>query len=116
MTTVAQPSSRGYRTLRLPIEETNYERFLSDRDYARSVLDALYDQHPELFPDRWSLGYAWCGFTEQSKKQSLRYRRVRLGADKTVWMVSPIFVMPYGSARTKEPAANPDAVNCASGI
>ena len=88
--------------MRLPLAETDYERFIHDGVYARARLDELYQQHPELFPPDWSQGYALCGFTEASKKQRLRCRRVRLGSDKTVWTVAPAFVMPYASARTEE--------------
>ena len=88
--------------MRLPLAETDYERFIHDGVYARARLDELYQQPPELFPPDWSQGYALCGFTEASKKQRLRCRRVRLGSDKTVWTVAPAFVMPYASARTEE--------------
>ncbi len=101
MPTVAQASLRGYRTLRLPIAEADYDRFMIDTDYARVVLDELFVQHPELFPPTWSHGYALCGFTARSKKQSLRCRRVRLVADNAVLTVAPAFVMPYMSSRTE---------------
>ena len=100
MTTVAQAPSRGYRTVRLPIAETDYDQFIGDNDFARATLEGLYDQHPELFPEAWSQGYAFYGFTTESKKQSIRCRRVRVGAEKTVWTIAPAFVMPYSSART----------------
>lgn len=102
MDTVTQPPARGYRTLRLPIAEADYERFINDADYARACLDNLFEQHPELFPPDWSGGYALCGFTQESKKQQLRCRRVRLGPDNVVWTVAPAFVMPYLSGRTAE--------------
>lgn len=102
MSTVAQRPARGYRTLRLPITEAEYDQFLTDTVYARDTLDKLYDQHPELFPASWSQGYALYGFTDELKKQSIRCRRVRLGSEKTVWTVAPAFVMPYGSARTED--------------
>ncbi len=102
MSTVTQRPSRGYRTLRLPIAETDYEQFISDPKSARSTLDRLYQQHRELFPPEWSQGYALYGLTTESKKQSLLCRRVRLNAEKTVWTVAPVFVMPYGSGRTEE--------------
>ncbi len=102
MNTVAQQPSRGYRTLRLPIAESDYERFLNDRDFARTTLESMYEQHSELFPEGWGQGYALYGFTPESRKQSLRCRRVRLSVEKTVWTVSPVFVMPYGSGRTEE--------------
>ena len=102
MNTVAQAPTRGYRTLRLPITETDYEQFIQDNEFAKMMLDRLYRDHPELFPPGWSSGYAFYGLTAESRKQRLRCRRFRLSEDKTVWTVAPAFVMPYGSARTEE--------------
>ena len=36
MTTVAHPPTKGYRTIRVPLAEPEYERFLSDRTYAKA--------------------------------------------------------------------------------
>ncbi len=63
MSTVTQPLRRGYRTLRLPISETDYERFMTDNEFAKAQLDKLYERHPELFPGEFDHGYALCGFT-----------------------------------------------------
>ena len=103
MSTVTQSPSRGDRTLRLPIAEIDYGRFISDATFARITLDRIYEHHPELFPDAWSQGYVLNGFTTLSKKQSMRCRRIRVGAaEAVVWTVAPGFVMPYGSGRTAE--------------
>ncbi len=45
MTTVTHPPKKGYRTIRFPLAESEYDRFLSDRAYAKARLDALYDCH-----------------------------------------------------------------------
>jgi hypothetical protein len=42
------------------------------------------------------------GFTETSRKQHLRCRRVQRHAGGTVWTVAPGFVMPYLSAPVAE--------------
>ena len=57
MTTVAQPPTKGYRTIRLPLAEHEYERFLSDRTYAKARLHELYEDYPELFPEAFPWGY-----------------------------------------------------------
>ena len=88
--------------MRLPITEADYERFMNEADYARASLDGLFEQYPELFPSNWSGGYALYGFTDESKKQQLRCRRIRLGPDKAVWTVAPAFIMPYLSGRTAD--------------
>lgn len=102
MSTVTQPLRRGYRTLRLPISEADYERFMMDNALAKAQLDELYERHPELFPAKFDHGYALCGFTPPSGKQGLRCRRVRLSAGGRVWAVAPAFVMPYMTATVAE--------------
>ncbi len=101
MTTVAQPPPKGYRTIRLPLSEHEYERFLSDRTYAKARLQDLYEDYPELFPAVFPRGYALYGFTEPSWKQQLRCRRLRLDATQEVFTVAPAFVMPYMSGRVE---------------
>jgi hypothetical protein len=86
----------------LPISEADYERFMSENEFAKAQLDELYARHPELFPAGFDQGYGLYGFTEPSRKQRLRCRRVRLSADATVWTVAPAFVMPYMTARVAE--------------
>ncbi len=83
MSTVTQRPKRGYRTVRLPIGEADYERFMSDNAFAKAQLDELYERYPELFPEGFDQGYVLCGFSEPSRKQQLRCRRIRLSADKT---------------------------------
>ena len=107
MNTVAHRATRGHRTIRLPLTEADYERFLSESEWAREQLDRLYGQHPELFPEGWRQGYVFYGFTEPSRKQHLRCRRVRLRASTEVFSIAPAFVMPYMTA----PDYVPETVN-----
>jgi len=78
MTTVAHPPKKGYRTIRLPLAESEYDRSLSDRSYAKARLDDLYEDFPELFPDAFPWGSTLYGFTEPSIKQEIHCRRIRL--------------------------------------
>ena len=71
MTTVAHPPKKGYRTIRLPLAESEYDRFLTDRSYAKDRLEELYEDVAELFPEAFPWGYAFFGFTEPSIKQQL---------------------------------------------
>jgi hypothetical protein len=98
MSTVTQRPARGYRTLRLPLAEADYERFLSEGEFAKAQLEHLYRQHPEAFPAAWGQGYVLYGFTAASRKQQLRCRRIRLRATDEVLTVAPAFVMPYMTA------------------
>jgi hypothetical protein len=102
MTTLSHPPRKGYRTIRLPLGELEYDWFIQDRTYAHSRLEELYEAHPELFPETFGWGYALYGFTEPSIKQDLRCRRLRLDQGGEVFTVAPAFVMPYMSGRTDE--------------
>ena len=102
MTTVAHPPKKGYRTIRLPLAESEYDRFLSDRSYAKARLDELYEDFPELFPDAFPWGYALYGFTEPSIKQGIHCRRIRLEHGQAVFTIAPAFVMPDMTGRTQE--------------
>jgi hypothetical protein len=102
MDTVTHPLKKGYRTLRLPLAESEYDRFLSDRAYARTRLDEFYEDFPELFPEAFAWGYAFYGFTEPSIKQEICCRRIRLDLGQAVFTITPAFVMPYMTGRTQE--------------
>jgi hypothetical protein len=102
MTTVAHPPKKGYRTIRLPLAESEYERFLTDRSYAKDRLEELYEECAELFPDTFPSGYAFFGYTEPSMKQQLLCRRIRLEHGRTVFTIAPAFVMPYMTGRTQD--------------
>src|SRR6266567_6106711 len=48
MTTGAHSPKKGYRTIRLPLAESEYDRFLTDRSYAKDRLEALYSNNSPL--------------------------------------------------------------------
>ena len=102
MATVRHPLKKGYRTIRLPLAESEYDRFLRDRGYAKARLDDLYEDFPDVFPDAFAWGYAFYGFTEPSIKQQLRCRRIRLDEGRTVLSIAPAVVMPYMTGRPQE--------------
>jgi hypothetical protein len=102
MANVTHLPKKGYRTLRLPLAESEYDRFLSDRAYAKARLDELYEDFPEVFPEAFPWGYALYGFTDPSIKQEIRCRRIRLNQSQTVFAIAPTFVMPYMTGRTQE--------------
>jgi hypothetical protein len=101
MTTVAHPPKKGYRTIRLPLAESEYDRFLTDRSYAKDRLEELYEECAEWFPDAFPSGYAFFGYTEPSMKQQLLCRRIRLEQGRTVFTIAPAFVMPSMTGRTQ---------------
>ena len=102
MATVTHLPKKGYRTICLPLAESEYDRFLSDRAYAKARLDELYEDFPEVFPKTFPGGYALYGFTDPSIKQEIRCRRIRLDQGQTVFAIAPACVMPYMTGRTQE--------------
>jgi hypothetical protein len=56
MTTVAHPPKKGYRTIRLPLAESEYDRFLTDRSSAKERLEALYEECAAVFPEAFPWG------------------------------------------------------------
>jgi hypothetical protein len=102
MTTVAHPPRKGYRTIRLPLAESEYDRFLTDRSYAKDRLEELYEECAEVFPDAVPSGYAFFGYTEPSMKQQLLCRRMRLEQGRTVFTIAPALVMPSRTGRPQD--------------
>jgi hypothetical protein len=100
---ITEKPTKGYQTIRLPLEQTEYELFLSDKDVAKAQIDKLYSQYPELFPEEMMHGYVLNGFTQKSSKLGLCCRRIQLKtADKRVFTIAPSFVMPYMRGLTAE--------------
>jgi hypothetical protein len=99
MTTVAHPPKKGYRTIRLPLAESEYDRFLTDRSYAKDRLEELYEECAEWFPEAFPCGYACFGSTEPSIKQPRLGRRMRLDQGRTVLTIAPACAMPDMTGR-----------------
>lgn len=93
---------RGYRTLRLLLTESDYPCFMSDRIFAKNIIDQIYDDSPEVFPANFEQGYVFNGLTSASIKQGYKSRRIRLKANKVTFMITPVFVMPYMTAKTAD--------------
>lgn len=99
---VADKARRGYRTVRLPLKESDYSRFVNDKEFAKETIDLLYEDTPEIFPRSFNKGYVFNGLTKASLKQGYRSRRIRLNADRVTFTITPVFVMPYMTAKTEE--------------
>ena len=84
MTTVTHQPTKGYRTLRLPLVEQEYDQFVSDNAFAKQRLEQCYEQYPELFPESFEQGYVLYGSTTPSSKLGLRCRRLQVNAGKIV--------------------------------
>jgi len=94
---VATQSSRGHRTICLPIAEEVYPQVVNDPAAFRRWLDDCYQRTPELFPTNFAQGYELKD-GHRSVKQDLTIRRILL-RDKTAYGVRPSFLMPYMTAR-----------------
>ena len=92
MTTVVYHRTKGYRTLRLPLAEHEYDQFASDHAFAKERLEQLYVQYPELFPESFEQGYVLYSFTALLSKLDMRCRCLRPDAGKAVYSVMPGFV------------------------
>lgn len=96
----ATRSSRGHRTICLPIAEEAYPQVVNDPVAFRRWIDDCFQQSPELFPTNFARGYELKD-GHLSVKQGLPIRRILL-RDKTAYSVRPSFLMPYMTARVQD--------------
>jgi hypothetical protein len=102
MTTGAHSPKKGYRTIRVPLAESEDDRLLTDGAYARARLETCSEDCPALFPDALPWGDAFCGCPEPSSTQPRRGRRMRLAQGRPVLTVAPALVMPSRTGRPQE--------------
>ena len=93
---IATRSSRGHRTICVPIEEEDYLRIIHDPKVFRRTLDDCFRQTPELFPVNFALGYELKD-DRMSAKQQIPIRRILL-KDDSAYSIRPSFLMPYMTA------------------
>ena len=92
----ATRSSRGHRTLCVPLPEETYQQIIDDPRAFRRTLDDSFQRMPALFP-RNVPGYQLMGH-RVSAKQNVKVRRVRL-KDGTTYSIRPSFLRPYRTAQ-----------------
>ena len=97
---LATRSSRGHRTLCLPIAEETYRRIVLAPDEFRHAIDECFRQSPELFPADFARGYQLKD-DRMSAKRGLLIRRV-VTRDGVAYSVRPSFLMPYLAARVED--------------
>jgi hypothetical protein len=97
---IATRSSRGHRTICLPISEEAYSQIVNDPAEFRRAIDDCFRRMPELFPADFANGYRLKD-DRLSAKQEIPIRRVRL-KNGTAYSIRPSFLMPYLTARTEE--------------
>ena len=96
----ATRSSRGHRTICLPVSEDAYTQAVNDPAAFRRLLDEGFRTTPELFPPNFAQGYELKD-DRMSVKQGLPIRRILL-RDGTAYSVRPSFLMPYMTARVAD--------------
>jgi len=93
--------SRGSKTICIPFKsEEHYRRCLEETSTCREHLDAIAQQHLELFPPGFEHGFIFKG-TYHSEKQDIDLRRIKLEATGDVFQLRPSFLMPYMVGRTE---------------
>lgn len=92
-------SSRGHRTICLPVSEHAYAQIVKDAVEFRRALDGCFQEMPELFPANFAQGYRLKD-DRVSVKQEVLIRRIVL-RDGTAYSIRPSFLMPYLTARTE---------------
>src|SRR3954451_9387069 len=97
---LATRSSRGHRTLCLPIAEEAYPQVVHDPVAFRRWIDDRFREAPELFPTNFARG-SELKDGRMSVKRGIPIRRL-LTRDKTAYSVRPSFLMPYMTARTAD--------------
>ena len=97
---LATRSSRGHRTLCLPIAGESYRRIIDVPGDFRRALDDAFRQWPELFPADFARGYQLKD-RRTSAKRRLTIRRI-ITSDGTAYSVRPSFLMPYLIATTAD--------------
>jgi hypothetical protein len=97
---LAARSSRGHRTLCLPIAEEAYSQIVQDPGAFRRWIEDCFRESPEVFPANFAQGFELKD-GRRSVKQDLPIRRL-LTKDKTAYSVRPSFLMPYMTARVAD--------------
>jgi hypothetical protein len=96
---LATQSSRGPRTICLPIPEATSRQIIDDPHAFRRTLDAGFHRMPELWPRNFD-GSQLMGH-RVSVKQGVKIRRIIL-KDGTAYSIRPSFLMPARTARVED--------------
>jgi hypothetical protein len=97
---IATRSSRGYRTICLPLSESVYLRVVHDPALFRQTVDDCFRRMPHLFPANFANGYQLKDERE-SNKQKVMIRRI-LTRDGAAYSLRPSYLMPYMAGRTED--------------
>jgi hypothetical protein len=80
-------------TIVLPLEESEYLRFVVDNEFAQSLIETFWSRYPELFPIP-ECEFSFYGRTPASKKyEGMRLRRIKVQG--CIYRIRPSFIMSY---------------------
>src|SRR3954463_16570463 len=96
----ATRSSRGHRTICLPIPEETYQRVVNDPREFRATIDECFRRAPELFPKAFAEGYQLKD-DRVSAKQGVLILRIVLN-DGTAHSIRLSFLMLYMVGRVSD--------------
>jgi len=92
--------SNQNRTIVLPIEEKDYNSFVTDNSTANNSLEYYINIMPECFPIDIHLGFQLNGRDRVSKKTGFVQRRIKVS--EIVYRIRPSFLLSYQRGRTSE--------------
>lgn len=93
------------RTIVLPIDEKEYKNIITSRLQYRKKVDALIEQHPEIFPVHITQGYSFSGMSVNSQKSATPRRIIRIQHPTNTYddyLLHPCYEMPYMRGKTVE--------------
>ena len=83
------------KTIVFAIKESDYEKFMSNNDYAKAIINKAILKHPELFPAGiQEKGYRLNGKTKTSEKCGYSMIKIKVGTAN--YQIRPSFLLPYG--------------------
>lgn len=91
MRLAAKPSRR----IVLPIDRDQYQAVVQDATRFRKLVEATYQQYPELFPEEIREGYSLHDIRTSRKLPEMCIRRIRLNRSGAVYRVVPGSILPY---------------------
>ena len=93
---------RGAKQIVIPMTQQEYDEIWSTPAGLRRVIDTLWKEFPELFPDGFGTDYALHGHGRPSRKlPGVRLRKVVLKNGVTYWL-RPSFVLGYMAGTADE--------------
>lgn len=88
------------KTIVIKINEPDYEQFLTDPTFTKTILDKAIRKHPELFPKEiHEQGYTLNGETRKSEKCGEVMKKIKTGGIN--YQIRPSFLLPYGRGTTE---------------